>query len=461
MKYNFETILRTQPELTTGKDPQAVSHIKKWFGHYRPDHFDQATLEDMRQRLSRRGVSLYSFQRAYLPILYEILQACAAEGELDALPPLFSYEMEPALLQEWGPLWAESFQNSGSATPQTVKRYRLVLERDLIPYFGGRDLCDLNGAEVEAYEREYLAQGRSKSCFQYQSRILYLTLDYYVSQQIQADEELTDALQARDTSYLYLKDVVTQWRKRPDCRLSSEEQQILSDYILPLLGLSNLKKYTSRRLARYRRELSRRGLSDSVFQRHLELLNQIKYFAEAAGLLGEKPTLENPKRGRFSNPHPVDPTAREKILLIPEDDPGGVILRLSLEMGLRNEEIRALKWPDVHLDERWAQVDGRRVPIPDGLCSLLHHRAVREGNAGYVVLTSATREGPISMQSLYVTARKTLRRYGLTDLRLYDLRSSYIIHLLRQIGPERTAAQCGFDKTEDLLMRYGAFLPEP
>ena len=90
---NFETILAQNPEVVSEKAPEAVSNIKEWFGHYRPDHFDQSVLEDMRQRLSRRGVSLYSFQQNYLPVLYEIMQISVEMGKRKTLPPLFSYEV--------------------------------------------------------------------------------------------------------------------------------------------------------------------------------------------------------------------------------------------------------------------------------------------------------------------------------------------------------------------------------
>ena len=454
---NFEAILTQNSELILKKNSEAVSNIKEWFGHYRPDHFNQSVLEDMRQRLSRRGVSLYSFQQDYLPILYEILQISVERGWTRTLPPLFSYEVEPAIFSEQGPLWIEEFQSQ--ASPKTTHRYRLVLERDLLPYFGAWDLCALDGATVKQYEQKYLAQNRSKSCFQYQSRVLYLTLDFYVAGKIQEDIELTEALREADTSYLYLKDVVGQWRRQADKSVSKKELQAISNYILPLLGLSNLKTYNPRRLERYRRELARRGLGESIFQQHLEILNRIKDFAERQGFLEEKPVLENPERGRFSKPHTVTDQARQKIRLISEEDIGGIILRLAMEMGLRNEEIRTLKWSAIHFEERYVEVDGRRVPIPDDLCCALMRLAVQQGQYGYVILTSTTKQGPVSMPFLYLAARRTLKRYGLPELRLYDLRSSYIIDLLRHKTPEETAGQCGYTNLEELLMRYGAYLP--
>ena len=453
---NFTAILQAYPEIGRTNGQTAVSDILKWFGHYRPDHFDQAALEDVRQRLSRRGVSLYTFQQEYLPVLYDILQRCVEDGELKTLPPLFSYEVGPAIFSQEGPLWLQEFEKQ--ASPQTARRYQLVLERDLLPYFGTWDLCRLDGTAVKQYEQEYLEQGRSSSCFQYQGRILYLTLDHYIEKMIQADAELSEALQAHDTSFLYLKDVVGQWRREAEGHVNEQEQQILSKYILPLLGLSNLRKYNSRRLARYRRELARRGLGDPVFQQHLELLNRIKSFAEQRGFLEAHPTLENPERGRFSNPHPVTAGAREKIMLIPDEDYGGIILRLALEMGLRNEEIRMLKWKEIHFEGRYAEVSGRHVPIPEDLGRLLIRLAMGQGAEGYVVLTAATRQGPISMPSLYRTASRTLKRYGISDLRLYDLRSSYIIDLLQRKTPAEAAAQCGYSRPEDLMMRYGAYL---
>ena len=452
----FETIMTSNPDRFQEYDPEALSQISQWFGHYRPDHFDQNALEDLRRRLSRRGISLYTFQQDYLPILYELLQDSIETGHLKSLPPLFSYEVEPASFAQWAPLWMEEFAQQNA--PQTVARYRLVLERDLLPCFRDQDLCALDGREVAEYEQNYLSQGRSKSCFQYQSRILYLTLDHYVAQKIQEDTELAEALEACDTSYLYVKDVAVQW-SRQSSNLSQEDQKILSNYILPLLGLSNLKAYNPRRMARYRRELARRGLGEPVFQRHLVLLNQIKDFAEHSGLLAEKPALENPKRGRFSNPHTVGEAEREKILLIPDNDRGGLILRLALEMGLRNEEIRTLRWSDIHLDTSSAEVDGRCIPIPENFCQKLRRLAGGSGKTGYVILNTATESGPISMPALYRSARKTFLRYGLRDLRLYDLRSSYIINLLQKMPVENVAEQCGYSNVEELQMRYGAYLP--
>ena len=56
-------------------DPRQISdlpegplrQITSLYGHYRLDYFDQAALEDMRQRLSRKGVSFHQFCGDYLP----------------------------------------------------------------------------------------------------------------------------------------------------------------------------------------------------------------------------------------------------------------------------------------------------------------------------------------------------------------------------------------------------------
>ena len=40
----FETIMTSNPDRFQEYDPEALSQISQWFGHYRPDHFDQNAL---------------------------------------------------------------------------------------------------------------------------------------------------------------------------------------------------------------------------------------------------------------------------------------------------------------------------------------------------------------------------------------------------------------------------------
>lgn len=137
-----------------------------------------------------------------------------------------------------------------------------------------------------------------------------------------------------------------------------------------------------------------------------------------------------------------------------------LILRLALQMGLRNEEIRMFQWDDIHWDEGWAEIDGRNVPIPADLADTLHRLAVENGGHGYVILTARKKLSPISMSYLIIAAQKSFRRYGMEHIRLNDLRNDYVIRLLQSMSPEEAAKQSGFDDMKEFTARYVDFLAE-
>lgn len=225
------------------------------------------------------------------------------------------------------------------------------------------------------------------------------------------------------------------------------------------MGQSDLKSYNTRWLQRYQRKLAKQGVGEKIFNRHLELLNELIRFSVEKGYLASKKTLSAPKRGRIAKPHLPDSSMVGKIKNAGEALPDSFILRLALQMGLKNEEIQLLKWSDIDFFNKTVSVSKRTVPIPDDLLISLQNLASRNGSEGYVILTAHKKIGPVSMIYLYSAAKKVLTKLGIQDLRLSDLRSYYIVEQLQQHTPDTVAKLCGFSDVKSLLQKFADYLP--
>lgn len=435
----------------------SVQILLHFYGHYRPDHFDQNVLEDLRQRLLRRGISLNTFAQSCLPFLRDLISYSKQIGLITKIPTLFHYHLKPATVSEIAPSWIQAFQTNSSE--KTAHRYQLLLTRDLLPYFSDFNLLDIDQKLIDTFQEQYLSSGKSMSCFQYYPRILYLIVDFYVAQEIKQDYELVAKIRQEDTSQLFLRTVIQLWLQENSSSLSSETETDISKYILPILGQSDLKCYNIRRLQRYQRELAKRGAGEDVFNRHLALLNELIHFAVQKGLLDCRGSLTAPKRGRIAKPHLPDSYTIEKIKNSGVAFPDAVILRLALQMGLKNEEIQSLKWSNIDWEKKTVSVSNRTIPIPDDLWRTLQHLASQNGAEGYIVLTAHKKTGPVSMIYLYSAAKKVLTKLNIQDLRLSDLRSFYIVEQLQHHTPDTVTKLCGFPNTETLLQKYADYLP--
>ena len=428
-----------------------LKQITALSGHYRLDHFDQEVLEDMRQRLSRKGVSLNEFRSRHLNVIYTILQESLKQGWIRKLPPLFSYDLPEVFPADYAGQWLDDYQDKSS--PATFARYGRLLRRELLPRFGQTDLRDLNGEMVARFKAEYLAAGGKESGFLFLPRILYLILDFVVEQAI-AEAPNSAELDSRNGKPLWLKDVARQWLNaamEPD---KTDVQREIEEIMLPLIGWTDLRKMGQRKLRDYKNLLARNGYGSQVFRSQVKLLDRIQNYAMEQKLIESVPKVRAPKRKRMVGLNRLRTEDAAALMDDQSENPDLVILHLAWQLGLKNREICSLKWADLDLENRKAFVSGRIIPIPDGFVPLLGSLKQCGGGHGFVVLSAQKKMSPVSIAYIDKAAKKILCRHGLEKLTLEDLRSDYAIRLLQDHTPKEAAKQCGYQDSAEFSARF-------
>ena len=231
--------------------PSSSSAIRTSKIFFRPvDRF--APSEDLRQRLARKGVSLDDFRQIYLPYIKELLKAGVASGSLGEIPRLFDYDLPPLPFRACCPPWLEHF--SARYAKATVVRYQGIIKRFLTVYWGDTDLRGLDGPAMDAYRRYYLEQrGGAPSLFPSHTAILYSMLDFYVANAVAEFEQASPP--PAEEKPLLLKDVAPYWLESfPEttpAALKETYKAHLEQFILPILGLSDLRRFSPRRIRDY------------------------------------------------------------------------------------------------------------------------------------------------------------------------------------------------------------------
>ena len=406
--------------------PPELLHLA---GHYRVDRVTQPVLEDLRQRLSRKGVSLTDFRQIYLPYIKRLLNAGVANGSLSEIPRFFDYDLPPLPFRACYPPWLEDF--SAHYAKATAVRYQGIIRRYLNAYWGDTDLRDLDGPAVEAYRRYYLEQrDGAPSLFSSHTAILYSILDFYVARAIA--ERGQDSLPPPKEKPLLLKEVAPYWLESlPETTptaLRETYKAHLERHILPILGQSDLRKFNPRRISDYQIALKRHG-GAPFFQTHVDILNQILRYAAEKGLMDAIPALRVPKKRqpRVTHPEPPSIPPYDRMMEVINSDPSGLgvlVVRLAWQLGLFSDEIRFLKWSQLDLAAKTAHVSGREISIPDELCSYLSKRRGAASDDSYVVSTAAHPE-PYDSGYIFRLTKELLWRFGLGHLTFEEVRQDY------------------------------------
>jgi len=144
---------------------------------------------------------------------------------------------------------------------------------------------------------------------------------------------------------------------------------------------------------------------------------------EAAGLnvhfAGHLEEKKLSTRARREEKAQIDEFALWKLLRAEGTSPVGIALWLTWQVGLRLEEIVALRWEQ--LEDGQVRLEGRELPLTGGVKKALDELAAREGWEGWVL--TAPRSGqPYDRTRLSKLVRAALVRAGLDDLTLRDLR---------------------------------------
>ena len=409
--------------------PPAPPELLHLAGHYRLDRMNQPVLEDLRQRLSRKGVSLADFRQIYLPYIKELLKAGVANGSLGEMPRFFDYDLPPLPFCACCPPWLEDV--SSHYARATVTRYQGIVRRYLDAYWGDTDLRGLDGPAVDAYRRYYLEQrGGAPSLFPSHTAILYSILDFCVAKAIA--ERGQDSLPPPKEKPLLLKDVAPYWLESlPETTpgaLKETYKAHLEQYLLPNLGLSDLRKFNPRRIRDYQTALRRSG-GAPFLKTHVDILNQILRYAAKEGLMDPIPALHAPQKRRPHDPHPEPPSIppHDRMMEVINSDPSGLgvlVVRLAWQLGLFSDEIRFLKWSQLDLAAKTAHVSGREIPIPDELCGYLSKRRGAAPGDSYVVSTAAHPE-PYDSGYIFQLTKELLWRFGLGHLTFEEVRQDY------------------------------------
>lgn len=443
----------------SASDPHsAAAVLNRVAGHYRMDRLNQLVIEDLRQRLARSGVSLLEFRGTYLPLLRSALARGVALGSPKNSPVLFDYRLPPLPFNEAYSPWMEQFAANHQA--ETARRYQRIIEMYLLSYFQDADLRALDKAALDAYRAYFLDRGWSASSFRLHSQILYGIIDFHVGQALDA---CGMAAPPKAPSFL-LKDTAQRWlaslEEKSESQAIAHIRSQLDTYILPILGLSDLRKFNQRRIRDYRAALARRGAGTAVLQEHVEILNQILQYAVQNGLLKFAPHLSTPLNPAGITPENRPDSARLSRVIHADTHLADVLaIRLAWQLGLRQDEIRLLRWSDLELDAAVAHINGRVIPICTDLLSYLIPRAGKPDH--YVIFTAHSKQiQPISLPYLYRLCRDLLARFGLDGVTLTDLRNDYIVHLLESgYSPEEAATLCGISDVAAFCRRFVNFLP--
>ena len=406
--------------------PPELLHLA---GHYRLNRITQPVLEDLRQRLSRKGVSLADFQQTYLPYIKVLLEAAVASGNLGEVPRLFDYDLQPLPFRACCPPWLEDF--STRCSKATLTRYQGIIKRFLTVYWGDTDLRELDGPAMDAYRSYYLEQrDGAPSLFPSHTAILYSILDFYVAKAIA--ERGQGAPPPPREKPLLLKDVAPYWLESlPETTptaLKEAYKAHLEQYILPNLGLSDLRKFNPRRIRDYQTAL-KHSRGAPFFKTHVDILNQILRYAAKKGLMDAIPALRAPQKRRphDSHPEPSSIPPRDRMMEVINSDPSGLdvlIVRLAWQLGLFSDEIRFLKWSQLDLAAKTAHVSGREIPIPDDLCDYLFKRRGTASDDSYVV-SSKAHPNPYSSGYIFRLVKELLWRFELGYLSFEEVRQDY------------------------------------
>jgi integrase len=213
------------------------------------------------------------------------------------------------------------------------------------------------------------------------------TKQRYFKTQAEADIALTEMLYEQRRGMLAtgpqqtVKQFMEYWLEdvsKPAIRLSSyiRYRGILDKHILPLLGHVQLQKLTVQEVEKFYAQLAKKGLSAKTIKMAHAVLHKGLAHAVYLNLVARnvcdiaKKSL--PRQTRFEI-QPLTQEQAQKLLEQAHGEPLETLLILAITTGMRRGELLALRWSDVHFEERYLQVS---------------HSARYAGRAGYGILVS-------------------------------------------------------------------------
>lgn len=423
-----------------------VNTILPVAGHYRLDHFSFRTLEDFRQRLSRRGISYREFRAAILPCLESLFAVCPDHAHPDTA---FFSRIYPEIIlpfEDWAIKWQQTLEETFALS--TATRYSRILTHNLIPALGKEDLTLWDKARMDKLKSALQCDEEKKSYWRQISGVLYSVLDYGIAHAALK----ADVVSFRTAALDWLEDAPRSFASNT----FATYQSIVSKYMLPLLGDRPLFAFDNQLVANYRRRVLAMGLSDGRFAIHWTVLTAILRHAAERGWISSAPDLHIPYPKRKDSIQFPDAQSMESALQSDHSWPASFIVCLAWDMGLTREEIRDFTWEVIDPTSNTAVIDGRTVTIPDHLLPAFDAARRKTGGIGNVV--RSTRGKLLTSENISMNARKFLSAHGMEHIRLADLRHGYILRTINQVCVEEAARRCGYKSPEILLRLYGKYL---
>lgn len=273
-------------------------------------------------------------------------------------------------------------------------------------------------------------------------------------------------------------------------RTYDDYSEMLERYVRPEIGSKLISSITSGDIQTLYTKMSERGLSNRTVRYTHTILNATLKRAVGMGVIktnpAQSPDIELPKK-ESKEMRALSPEEVRKFLEALKGDRYEAFFILALDSGMRPEESLGLKWEDIDLTrgsvmirrtlcrKRKKPEDMRRalyLGIPKTSKSrrtilisqktraiLIHHRPPDSSPDDFVFI--ARGGGPVIADSLIRTHFKpALKRAGLPNIRLYDLRHTMATALLvAGVNPKIVSERLGHSSIVLTLDTYSHVIP--
>ena len=300
---------------------------------------------------------------------------------------------------------------------------------------------------------------------------------------------------SRETLAAFLERWIEHMRGQVAPRTLERYAEIARKNLLPLLGGLALKKLQpadissayAKALAGGRRD-GAGGLSARTVTHMHRVLRQALQQAVQWQLLARNPgDLVKPPKVERNEMRTLDADATAELIEAARETPLFVPILLGVLCGLRRSEVTALRWRSVDLERAEISVvasteqtdagirqketksgRGRAVALPSLIVEELRAHRIRRAEQLLqlgVRLTDdhhvvAREDGqPLQPRSLTHAFRKFIRRYGLQQIRLHDLRHTHATHLASGVHPKIAQERLGHSSVGITLDLYSHVLP--
>jgi len=186
-------------------------------------------------------------------------------------------------------------------------------------------------------------------------------------------------------------------------------------------------------------------LRGAVYASYEKFLANVCKYACECGYISEITTIEHRSEPAPNLYYMPDSAALERLVSHEDCTPTGTIIRLAWCCGLMRNEIAGLLWEQADLQKKQLVLPNRKIQLTDEMVSYLSRLKKENALCSEYVLVSQRKTAPLAEQSISALARKALDNYGQKNVRLNDLRSDFIVRMLRENSWEYVSYISGVD----------------